>query len=331
MRNRTRVVGLVMAAAAMAGCNKPLALGDVNQILVVAPTPLWQSLEADIRAAMEPRTFTVRNERVFDVAHAEPAEILEGNLRFLRQILLIGPPDDPTVAQALDEFSGVPPAPPAVFQIRNVWASNQLVTVALVPPGAGESAVRPLLAELGDIYISQYEEYAHSRMFVTRPNEILADSLRRTAGFSLIVPNVYRTGEIEPGIWRFRNDQPDPSQLIRNVIVDSRARGEVEFTADAALAWRTELLDRLEQPPQVTEPYEQVLPLKAGEHEVIQIQGVWSNPPGQWPAAGPYLTRLVDCGDRILLVDAFLYAPGDSKFEYMYQLNTILDSFECAA
>src|SRR5690606_26933251 len=50
------------------GCDKPRALGDANQILVVTPTPVWNALETDIQAALEPRTFTVRDERVFDVA-----------------------------------------------------------------------------------------------------------------------------------------------------------------------------------------------------------------------------------------------------------------------
>lgn len=326
---RTAIGAALVAAGALTACDKPIALGDVNQILVASPAPYWQQLESDIKGAMEPQTFTVRNERVFDLAHADPMDEGWSNLRLLKQILLIGTPEDPAVAQALDEYRGTPPTPPAVFQIRNVWASNQLVTVALLPSGSGEAALKPLLPQLGEIYLSQYEEYAHARMFVTRPNEILADSLRRTAGFTVTVPNVYRTGEVEPGIWQFRNDQPDPSKLIRNLTVDSRAKGEVDFTAEEALAWRAELFGRLEQPPQVTEAFEQTMPLKAGNHDAIQIQGVWSNPPGQWPAAGPYLTRLVDCGDRLMLVDTWLYAPGDSKFEYMYQINTILDSFEC--
>ena len=33
--------------------------------------------------------------------------------------------------------------------------------------------------------------------------------------------------------------------------------------------------------------------------------------------------------DRMYLLDAWLYAPGKEKYEYMIQLETILDSFSC--
>jgi len=63
-----------------------------------------------------------------------------------------------------------------------------------------------------------------------------------------------------------------------------------------------------------------------------QIRAIWSNPPElQWPAAGPFVTRAVICPqqNRMYLLDAWLYAPGKDKYEYMIQLETILDSFQC--
>jgi hypothetical protein len=33
--------------------------------------------------------------------------------------------------------------------------------------------------------------------------------------------------------------------------------------------------------------------------------------------------------DRIYLIDAWLYAPGDEKYEYMIQLDQIVASFDC--
>ena len=35
--------------------------------------------------------------------------------------------------------------------------------------------------------------------------------------------------------------------------------------------------------------------------------------------------------DRMYLLDAWLYAPGKEKYEYMIQLQTILGSFRCGA
>lgn len=325
-----RTLLLVSLFWGTSGCSNPPALGGANQILVVAPESVWQELEPDIKEALEPSTFTVRDERVFEVAHTDPSVGRWENLRVMRQLLLIGTAEDPIIAEALQEYRGAVPAPPAVVQVRNVWAQNQLVTIALVSPGYDPAEVRALLPSIGETFLRQFEEYARARMFVTRPNVELADSLRQAAGFSIVVPQVYRYREVEPGVIVLRNDQPDPSSLIRNVTVTSKPSGEVEFSSESARVWREELAARTTTPPQVTEVLPEWHQIQIDGRNALQIQGIWSNPPGQWPAAGPFMSRLVDCGDRVFLIDAWLYAPGAAKYEYMFQLNTVLNSFECA-
>jgi hypothetical protein len=332
---RSRSLWCVFAAAtlplALGGCDKPRATGGPTEIIVGTQQQTWDRLEEDIKAALEPRTFTVRDERVFDVAHLDPTEPGWANLRVMRHVLLIGSPEDAAVSEALSAHRGAAPAPPAVVQVRNVWAQNQLVTVAVVPPADPAESARPLLPAIGDTYLRQFEEYARARMFVAGPNQALADSLRRNYGFTMMLPQVYRAAEVEPEVFVFRNDQhhnPEVS-LIRNITVASRPRGEVAPTADAASAWRAELAERLNHPPQVTETRPESHPIEASGRTGLQIHGVWSNPPGEWPAAGPFLTRLIECPDRVFLLDAWLYAPRFPKYEYMYQLNTILDSFQC--
>ena len=65
-----------------------------------------------------------------------------------------------------------------------------------------------------------------------------------------------------------------------------------------------------------------------------QVQAVWQNPPeANWPAGGPFILWAVACPsqDRLYLLDAWLYAPGREKYEYMIQLQTILESFRCGS
>lgn len=324
-----RLLSLVAAPLLLGACDKPVAVGDTTQILVGTDSATWAQLEDDIEANLEPTTFTVRDEQVFDVAHVETTEAGWGTLRATRQILLIGPPSVPAIAEAMDEARGDPPQPPSVFQAQNVWAQNQVVTVLLLPEGADPDVILPLLPQLGQTYLDQFEEYARARMFVTGADEELADSLRSNAGFGLTVPIVYRAENPDPGVYIFRNDQPDPASLIRNITVDSRPRGEVPMTAEAAAEWRAELAREYTEPPQITEVSEGFSTVQVSNRAALQIQGIWNNPPGGWPAAGPFITRLVDCPDRTFLLDAWLYAPGVPKYEYMYQLNTILDGFEC--
>jgi hypothetical protein len=329
VRLRSALILGVAVPLVYTGCDRPRAIGDQTQIIVGARQSAWDALEDDLKEALEPRTFTVRDERVFDIAHADPGQPGWESLRVQRQVLLIGQPDEPAIAQAVDRYRGTPPPPPGVFQVRNVWAQNQTVTVAVLPPGEAPTAARPLLPTIGQAYLQQFEENARSRMFVSGANEELANTLRKLGGFSLLLPNVYRSEEVEPGVFVFRNDQPDPASLIRNITVTSRPRGEVRLEPQVASDWRSELAARLNTPPQVTEALAESHEVQVAGRSGIQIQGIWSNPPGQWPAAGPFLTRLVPCDDRVFLVDAWLYAPRYPKYEYMFQLKTILDSFAC--
>jgi len=72
--------------------------------------------------------------------------------------------------------------------------------------------------------------------------------------------------------------------------------------------------------------------LAMGDMRIAEIRGAWSNPPeAAWPAAGPFILWGVTCPDqdRLYLIDAWVYAPGKDKWEYVIQMETILESFRC--
>ncbi len=72
--------------------------------------------------------------------------------------------------------------------------------------------------------------------------------------------------------------------------------------------------------------------MQRGGVEFYELRGVWQNPPEAFPAAGPFITRAIGCpaSGRTYFVDAWLYAPSREKYQYMIQLETILDTFRCA-
>jgi hypothetical protein len=77
----------------------------------------------------------------------------------------------------------------------------------------------------------------------------------------------------------------------------------------------------------------QIRRLAKGNMEINEVRGAWTNPPGGWPAAGPFILWSVSCPEqnRLYFIDAWLYAPAKEKWEYMIQLETILNSFRCNA
>lgn len=315
---------------ALTGCDKPIAIGDSGTVVAGARDSVWDAIEDEVLDAIEPRIFTVRNERIFEVSPIDPRTESWANLRNVRRVLVVGEPDDPWMEQALQEVDGDVPPPPAVLYARNVWAQNQAVTIILLEPGAPPESAVPLIREAGEAMVQRYERESRARMFATGVDSATADSLRSAHGFWILAPNVYRGANPAENVVILRNDNPDPSRLIRQLHITWRPAGEVQASPEAALAWRDELAARYTHPPQVTDP-EIATAGRLTQYgaEGFEIHGVWSNAQGEWPAAGPFITRIIECPDRTYLLDAWLYAPGTAKYPYMIQLRTLLDSFRC--
>jgi hypothetical protein len=327
-------VPLLAALALIAACDQQGAYGDANSIVAVAPAELWGEIEDSVYSALEPTIWTVRNEKMFTVTYQDPTGQGWANLRRFHQMLLIGPANEPWIREALDEARGDDPAPPSIVQVRDVWARDQLVTIVLTPEQGGAEAVRSQLDSLSTLYDRQYRQWAMSRMFVSGADTALADTLAREAGFRVTIPTVYYWDR-QDSVYLFRNDNPDPSELIRQVMVTWMSPLPQGLEAEGLLAWREDVAEAYYTDDQIVVlDNAEAGPIDVDGHEAYQIQAVWQSPPESfWPAAGPLILRAVRCPeqDRLYLLDAWLYAPGKEKYEYMIQLERILDSFECGA
>lgn len=309
-----------------------LALGDVNSIIVGASPEFWAEVGDTVTSALQPTiTTTVEREEVFQVTQEHPADSTWRRFRRFRQLLLVGTADDPWMEVALGKARTDVEAP-GWTRVADVWARGQVATVVLLPENGTAEALVELLPELREDYLDRYRRWALNRMFLTGPDSALADTLRQTAGFSLIVPNVYRWRQRD-SVFLFRNDNPDPSELIRQFAVTWMSPPPDSLTTPELLAWRDTLSGTHYQYRHVNDStLMSTASVTVGGWEAERLQAVWKNPPeADWPAAGNFIVQTVRCPqqDRLYLVDAWLYAPGRDKFEYMYQLQTILDSFRC--
>ncbi len=330
---RALAAALVVAGGlGVAACGgEGQAWGDVNSIIVVTDSSLWNQVKDTLYSALEPRILTVRNERTFKVTFQQPNGQYWGNLRRFRQLLLIGTGEEEWMQKAVAKLDSMP-SKPAIAQVGDVWADGQGVTMLLVPKGDEAQAVRSKVGELHDMYDQAFRQYAVNRMFLTGRDSALADSLTRQAGFSLLVPNVY-SWDRKDSVYIFRNDNPDPSELIRQVAVTWKSPIPGGLQPEDLLAWRKDISENYYENEQaVNLDLVDAGPFKYRGHDAYQIQAIWENPPNySWPAAGPFILRAVICRnqDRMYLLDAWLYAPGKEKYEYMLQLQNILDSFRC--
>jgi len=333
-----RMAGIALAGGVVLGsatCDTlPLALGDVHAIVVTASPELWDEVGSAALSTLGPTVFTVRDERTFRVTYEEPADEAWARLRRLRQLLLIGKASDPWMAAPLAVLNE-PVAPPQHIQVEEVWGREQLVNLVILEEDTNldEDArvVRQMLPELAAIYDRQFRAWVLARMFVTGPDTALVRTLREEHGFSLLVPEVYEYA-LQDSVHIFRNDNPDPSELIRQIAVTWQSPVPDGVGEEELLAWRARVVDQYYDYPQVVN--RDVIFAGPAEHrgrQVYRVQAVWQNPPDSYPAAGPFITRAITCTgqQRMYMIDAWLYAPSRDKYEYMIQLDEILNSFNC--
>ena len=334
MKKQTILGILAVLSIGAAACeSKGIAYGDVNSVIAVMSPELWDEVAEDVYAALEPTVRTVREEKTFTVTYQQAFAKDWSDMRRFRQILIVGSATDAVIVETL-ERSNEEVSQPGMYQLGDVWARGQSITLVLLPKGGGSDDLIPHLTAVNTLLDSQYRSWVHNRMYVSGTDSALADTLRMEAGFTLLLPQVYKWSSSD-SVFMFRNDNPDPSELIRQIGVTWRTPIPADLQAEGILEWREQLVAGYNSEAQVNVlDNVQAGSMEYRERPAYQISGGWTNPPGRgWPAGGPFITRAVVCENqnRMYLIDSWLYAPGKEKYEYMIQLETILDSFRCGA
>lgn len=335
----TLTVSILGGALLLSACQNTsaVAYGDANSIIFAVPDTVWASVDEDVYDALEPSYYTVRDERAFEVTHVSPQAPEWAQLRNWREVVVVGQPEDPWIAPVLDRRNQ-PSSLPALVEGEGVWARGQRVTALVLPtsdPEAQAAAIREYLPELYERFDESFRRHVLTRMYASGANSELRDALLAEAGFALTPPNVYRHFTEEGPAYAFVNDNsPGSGQLIRAITVTWR-EGTGPITTDEALAWRDRVVGPTFDLNNVVEPGSvRVRPLPDTSPIELEVRGAWDGRGEDgFPIAGPFMTRVVVCAEqgRTYLLDGWLFAPSRPKREYMMQLETILDTFECGS
>jgi hypothetical protein len=335
IRSTNILVAATVLASALAGCRTeraPMAYGHANSIIVVAPDSIWAQVREPMQGTLQPRIFTVRDEKTFELTHVSPEDPNWRTLRQWRQVLVVGRPGDPWITPVIGD--GAAPALPALLDGQGVWARGQEITVLLLPESGEQAAIERMLPVLHELFDGRFRRNAQERMFASGVNRSLARRLMNDAGFSLYLPEVYRWDRRDE-TYVFRNHQrAQAGDLVRSILVTwrpgaPRDRGE----AEPLLALRDSVAREFYSPAQRAqrERVEARVLEPAEAYTGREVRGIWELAEGVWPGAGSFILRELHCPaqDRTYYVDAWLYAPGSAKYEYTIQLETILDTFRC--
>ncbi len=90
MTGRYRLALSSLCVFPVTGCDKTVAYGEVNSIIVGASAELWEASGQVVTDGLQPTVFTVRDERTFKITHQDPLAPDWGLLREFRQVLPIG-------------------------------------------------------------------------------------------------------------------------------------------------------------------------------------------------------------------------------------------------
>lgn len=324
---------LALPLAAL-GCGQQQALGKDNTVIVVtADDSLWTEVRDTTYRALEPTFFTTREEKEFYVEAVDTASTQEFNqLRGFKRVLVFGTPDNRFVREVVEDAGVEMPEPPALVHTVDVWARGQDVTAVVLAPGRRAESWQGLLPAIATRIRERYEAFVLRRMYVSGRDTTAIDSLRERFGFGIAFPTVYDVAIRNEGEGPVvvRNDNPDPSELIRSILIDWRSPPLDTLTEEAALAWRAAVDSVHYNVPQAVDTVHHGRRLQVDGRPALEVVGVWSDEGTDFPAAGPFVLRLVQCPERTYLLDAWVYAPGKDRYQYDIQVRHVLDSFVCS-
>ena len=320
---------LLGGALAVAACKAPQAYGDRNSIIIRVDTAVWRAHETLIEDALEPRIFTVRPERTFHVTPVHPWQPQWAQLRQWQQVLVLDTLGD-SVVDFLLRKAKASSEPWTRAQVADVWARGQTVTVMALPREVDRERLRAEMEQIHGVLDRQFRAWARNRMFASGVNDSLAGALE-ARGFHLTLPNVYGHA-IQDSFFLFRNAYPDPSRLLRSILLTWLRDGAALPAPEQLRDWRDQIAERFYQPPQDLDAEGRRFDTVTVQgRPALEMRGVWRDR-SDYPAAGLFIARAVACPrqSRTYYMDAYLYAPGrDDKYQYVLQLETLLDSFRC--
>ncbi len=329
---RISVLGIVLAAGAQAAaCGKSTAIGEVDTLVVLtANDSLWNSLEDTTRATLERKVYTVRPEQTFFLEQVDTAAAKVRQYLLFHQVIVFGTPDNRYVRQIADAV-GAQARPDTILQAQDVWAHDQVATAVVLRRGQERASWTAQLARLDSLVDTEYRRFVHQRMYVSGEDTATERKFGEQYGFGLTFPRVYRVDTLTDSLIVIRNDNPDPADLIRSVTV-TWGRKLDSLTAEAAFQWRDAIDSVYYHVPQgIDSTHSEVRRLAVHGRAALEATGAWHDEDTGYPAGGPFIDRLVQCPDRTYFLDAWVYAPGKSKYQYVLQVREILDSFTCGA
>ncbi|NND09439.1 MAG: DUF4837 family protein [Saprospiraceae bacterium] len=325
----------------------PLAVGSLNQLSVIADEELWNGPIGDSIRYYFGSAFPIlpQPEALFDLKHFTPDELIGEPVRKeLKAYLVVADlsNDESSTSQMIRKDIGEEKTARAMREedySTNVghdrWAKDQLLVYLF---GSSEQNLVDQLIKkftsIAKVVQNHYEEQIDASVYLGGVNHPIINKIQSQFGFYLKIPSTFDINiEDDSTLWLIY----EGDVAVSNILIHKRPyMAQDQFTKANILALQNELGKKYVSST-LENSYMRVndvdLPvftqsIQLGDHYTVEARGIWEMV-GDF-MGGPFITYLIldEQRDEVIILNAFVLAPGERKRNFMLYLEQVLQSFD---
>ena len=287
----------------------PASSGNINNISVVTNDELWDGVVGEVIRENFGRPIygLPQIEPVFSLSHI-PSKVFSGFATKSRTILKVD----------ISEKEGV-------FNFKNTYASPQ--RIIQITADSPNKIIEIINENLNSIYSAMYFNEIQEKQRRISKNLNQTEAIKNNTGVSLKFPSAYRVAKADTNFVWIRRD-------IKTGSVNLFIHRQTNLTKQSIIEKR-DSISKIYIPGPVENTYmstdliytPNTQEINVGGKQVFETRGLWEIE-GQF-MAGPFLNFQTKLGDDdFIMLDGFVYSPGSTKREYIFELEAIMRSLK---
>ena len=312
MKKTEIILFLLITALSCSGNQQkllPASSGNINNISVVTNDELWEGAVGEVIRENFGRPIygLPQIEPVFSLSHI-PSKVFSGFATKSRTILKID----------VSENEGV-------FNFKNTYDSPQ--RIIQITANSPDKIIEIINENLNSIYYTMYFNEIQEKQRRISKNLNKTQTIKNNTGVSLRFPSAYRVAKADTNFVWIRRDIETGSV---NLFIQ-RQRNQTE----QSIIEKRDSISKIYIPGPVENTYmstdliytPNTQQINVGGKQVFETRGLWEIE-GQF-MAGPFLNFQIKLGDDdFIMLDGFVYSPGSTKREYIFELEAIMRSLK---
>ena len=287
----------------------PASSGNINNISVITNDELWEGAVGEVirENFSRPIYGLPQIEPIFSLSHI-PSKVFSGFATKSRTILKVD----------ITENEGV-------FNFKNTYASPQ--RIIQITANSPDKIIEIINENLNSIYSTMYFNEIQEKQRRISKNLNKTQAIKKNTGVSLKFPSAYRVAKADTNfVWIRRDIETGSVNLFihrqRNQTEQSiiEKRDSISKIYISGPVENTHMSTDLIYTPNTQQ-------INVGGKQVFETRGLWEIE-GQF-MAGPFLNFQIKLGDDdFIMLDGFVYSPGSTKREYIFELEAIMRSLK---